>query len=650
MTASAPAAAWFTRMYHEVRRNRHLVLHGNIDDLVLWGDEYRPLAAVLPEFLTVAGYAVTTRYDLIDGLAFHDAASRSFILSRLDTAPAPPPPEPPSPDDSGRTRQLSAAERQLRTQARSSTNPAIRTPTDLLVATRSLLLQTERSCAVVIDQADLIFARGIAMDDHYQANLACLRKMITEAGYTRTRDGMPLRNIVILLANQLNVIPEWVFRNNPNVSTLDVPRPNTMERTDFLRRDLPRYWGSNELSREQLDRAATTLSNLCEGMTLLDIGSLGSTSQLTRIDANSPRRLVMRHRFGLQSDPWEQLDRQKILGAEKRIADRVIGQDVAVRAVADVLINARVGLDFVSGPDAPATRPKGVFFFVGPTGVGKTELAKAIAELVFDDESALRRFDMSEYNQDHSSERLTGAPPGYVGHENGGTLTNWILERPFSVVLFDEIEKAHPRIFDKFLQIIDDGRLTDGQGRTAHFSQSIVIFTSNLGSDTLDGVGGSATEPPEYEEIREHFEAAVTQYLSEQLGRPELLGRLGGGIVVFDVLRQEVINRIVAKFLTQLGNSATARGYELEFDQPAIQAAVSEHLAREGARLGAREIHSPLLEQWVRRPLNRWIIENEPAPGTRIRVSAGADSPPFTVGLVDPQPGSAAPDAPTSPG
>ena len=250
---------------------------------------------------------------------------------------------------------------------------------------------------------------------------------------------------------------------------------------------------------------------------------------------------------------------------------------------------------------------------------------------MFDDESALRRFDMSEFSQEHASERLTGAPPGYVGHDQGGVLTNWVQERPFSVLLFDEIEKAHPKIFDKFLQIIDDGRLTDGHGRTAYFSHSIVIFTSNQGASTLYRAYPGAVPP--YRLVRDHFEEAVNRLFTEQLGRPELFGRLGGGVVVFDILRESVIQSITNKFLGQITASAAARGYELVFDEQAIHRAVVGNLMKNGAQYGARPIRDPLLEQWIRIPLNRWIMANSPAPGSRIFVHRTSTSPPFAVQL-----------------
>jgi energy-coupling factor transporter ATP-binding protein EcfA2 len=631
---TAPAATWFARAYHEIHRGRHLVLHGNIDDLVLWEDTFQSLPKALPSFLAVAGFRVVTRYDLVDGLTFADDDSRKFVQSRVDTGTAAEPPAgPPAAGLTDRGRRVSEAERDLQARAATAARPHVRTPADLLAATRDLLVQNERAAAVVIDQADLIFGEDGANEERHQANLACLRKMITEAVPAPGSAGDAVRNIVVLVTQQLGALPNWVHRHNPHVAVIEVAPPSAAERAAFLRTAIPQFHDAAELEPEQAAQAAATLANLCEGMTILDIRALAATSRLAAIPVTTPRRLVMRHRFGLQDDPWEQMDRAKVQHAEEILARRVIGQDTAVRTASDMLVNARIGLDFVADAEAAVTRPKGVFFFVGPTGVGKTELAKAIAELVFDDENALRRFDMSEFSQEHASERLTGAPPGFVGHENGGLLTNWMLQRPFSVVLFDEIEKASPKIFDKFLQIIDDGRLTDGLGRTAHFSQSVVIFTSNLGASELPRLMSGYTPdlPPPYTEVREHFRSAVATYLTQELGRPELLGRLGSGIVVFDILRREVVARIVGKFLTQLKASATARGYELVFDQRAIERAVTTELADTGSALGARQIRSPLLEEWVRRPLNKWVIENSPAPGTRIWVHRGASSPPFVV-------------------
>jgi ATP-dependent Clp protease ATP-binding subunit ClpB len=220
-------------------------------------------------------------------------------------------------------------------------------------------------------------------------------------------------------------------------------------------------------------------------------------------------------------------ERQKILGIEARLRERVLGQDEAVRLVGQAVKRARAGL-------ADPGRPIGSFLFLGPTGVGKTELSKALAEFLFDDEHALIRLDMSEYMDKHTVARLSGAPPGYVGYEEGGQLTEAVRRRPYAVILFDEIEKAHPDVFNALLQILDDGRLTDGKGRTVNFQNAIIIMTSNLGSELIQEAGGQV-------------DAALRARILERLAaafRPEFLNRLDDTIL-FHALEREHLERIV---------------------------------------------------------------------------------------------------------
>jgi len=241
---------------------------------------------------------------------------------------------------------------------------------------------------------------------------------------------------------------------------------------------------------------------------------------------------------------------EKLIRMEEELGHRVIGQKEAVREVSDAVRRSRAG---ISDPD----RPTGSFMFLGPTGVGKTELAKALAEFLFDDQRSMIRIDMSEYSEKHSVSRLVGAPPGYVGYDEGGQLTEAVRRRPYSVVLLDEVEKAHPEVFDILLQVLDDGRLTDGQGRTVDFRNVILILTSNMGSQYLID-----TDMP-FEERKEKVMEVVRQRF-----RPEFLNRLDA-MVTFDPLDKEELSRIAGIQIEQLQKRLDDRRIQLDLDQDA---------------------------------------------------------------------------------
>ena len=283
----------------------------------------------------------------------------------------------------------------------------------------------------------------------------------------------------------------------------------------------------------------------------------------------------------------------KLLRMEEELGTRIIGQGRAVQAVADAVRRSRAG---VADPD----RPMGSFLFLGPTGVGKTELAKALAEFLFDDERAMVRIDMSEYGEKHSVARLVGAPPGYVGYEEGGQLTEVVRRRPYSVVLLDEVEKAHPEVFDILLQVLDDGRLTDGQGRTVDFRNTILILTSNLGSQYI-------ADPALSEEAKR---VAVMKVVQATF-KPEFLNRLDD-VILFDSLSTEELSRIVDLQVARLGKRLGDRRLTLQVTPGAREwLALTGFDPIYGARPLRRLIQSAIGDQLARALLSGQILDGD---------------------------------------
>ena len=293
-------------------------------------------------------------------------------------------------------------------------------------------------------------------------------------------------------------------------------------------------------------------------------------------------------------------EKQKLIRMEERIRERVIGQDEALRVVANAVRRARSGLQ-------DPNRPIGSFIFMGPTGVGKTELAKALAEFLFDDEQAMIRVDMSEYMEKHSVSRLIGAPPGYVGYEEGGFLTEAVRRRPYSVVLFDEIEKAHPEVFNALLQILDDGRMTDGQGRTVDFKNTLVIMTSNIGSQYIVEL----TEREREEMVRRVMEALRAHF------KPEFLNRIDD-IVIFHSLNRDQIKAIIDIQVGILQKRLAERHLEIELSD-----ATRELMAKEGFDpvYGARPLKR-VIQHRIQDALALKLLEGEFGEKDKIIVEA----------------------------
>jgi ATP-dependent Clp protease ATP-binding subunit ClpB len=338
---------------------------------------------------------------------------------------------------------------------------------------------------------------------------------------------------------------------------------------------------------------------------LRELKESGSVLLKEEVDADDIAEVVARW-TGIPVSRLMEGETEKLLHMEERLHERLIGQDEAVTAVSDAIRRARAGLK-------DPKRPIGSFIFLGPTGVGKTELARALAEFLFDDEAALVRIDMSEYMEKFATSRLVGAPPGYVGYEEGGQLTEAVRRRPYQVVLFDEIEKAHPDVFNVLLQLLDDGRLTDAQGRTVDFKNTVIIMTSNIGSTTLieaaDAGAGAFDEAAERVrlQLRDHF-------------RPEFLNRIDE-IIVFRPLDEEQLRQIARLLIRNVEQRLAETGVRLQVTDEALT-----HLAREGYDpvYGARPLRRAIQRE-LENPLARRILAGEFAGVDVVHVDLGPD-------------------------
>lgn len=439
-------------------------------------------------------------------------------------------------------------------------------------------------------------------------------------------------NVLILICDKLNDLPTFLYLNNPHARSIHIERPDTTDRIRFMRRTYRAFYGMETDPAEPRTELVSLFAALTEGMTHYEMSSLVRLSRKEEIPISKIQNICERFKYGITESEWDKIDKARLKKAEEFIKFHIKGQEAAVARVLDIIKRAKIGL--AAGTSHKSSRPRGVLFFAGPTGVGKTETAKALAKLLFGAEDRLIRFDMSEYSAEQADQRLLGSPPGYVGYEEGGQLTKAVKERPFSILLFDEIEKAHGSIFDKFLQILDDGRLTDGKGETVYFSECIIIFTSNLGTVTrLERFENSshALVTPEmpYAHMKEVVLKAIRDHFNFALGRPEILNRFGDNFVVFDFIRPPVDEEIVNLLLTKLAEAAKEdKKIELVIELPVQEKLIS--LARENLQHGGRGIRN-VIDAALINPLNRLLFDEEVEAGATVRlrdlIDNGEDAP-----------------------
>ncbi|MBM4245254.1 MAG: ATP-dependent Clp protease ATP-binding subunit [Deltaproteobacteria bacterium] len=464
--------------------------------------------------------------------------------------------------------------------------------------------------AVLADFASQMVVRPDALlNEEHRAFTRAL--ILSQRAQPRRAEGASaaLFNTVVWIVEKEGDLPDWLLIGNPRVRHVPVSRPDHHFRRPLARSLLRALPGADSAPPEQVAAAVEAFVDETEGMLLVDLNAIVQLARTERIELSRIRDAIRQYKVGVTEDPWARIERSKIRNGESYVKERVKGQDHAVTRVLDIVKRAATGV----GGGRRGNRPRGVAFLAGPTGVGKTELAKMLTSLLHGDESAYIRFDMSEFNAEHADQRLLGAPPGYVGYDVGGELTNAVRERPFSVILFDEIEKAHPRLFDKFLQVLDDGVLTSGRGDRVYFSEAFIIFTSNLGV-------GSVTPAMPFEEVENGIRTGIQSFFRDKLGRPELLNRIGDNIIVFDFIRDDVASEILAGMVRSLFSDVLERQrISVSLSDGAYERLREVCLA--DMSHGGRGIRNKV-ESHLVNPLARALFDRDVGPGSTVTIES----------------------------
>ncbi|GHS94835.1 chaperone [Synergistales bacterium] len=520
---------WLSSLKRQVSVKSGIILHGNVLDICYGNGRLEmPVIEVVTNALKQIGFENIIVWNQFFGA--EDVPSEVWEAAQRDVMP--------NSSSSSSGTEYSMGDDNTQTPVSSVPTVTTRANIDdfLITLYRHMVTPKRGRYAFLVDWSQYLFGNANSLTADERSQLLALSKALRDATRSKLGDA-DLDNVVIFVTPKMGNIPPALYQGNNSIGEVVIPFPGRAEREDFLKGTYDKWQlkGNPQPGTPKFG----DFVDATDGMSLRDMHQLLKMSKQQGSDLLSFEQLISLYKYGERKSPWEELDRSKLKTIAETLKKRVKGQDEAIEKVKSVIIRAFTGL---SGLQHSKTQrmPKGVLFFVGPTGVGKTELAKSLAQFLFGDEEACVRFDMSEFNHEHSDQRLVGAPPGYVGYEEGGQLTNAVKRRPFSVLLFDEIEKAHTRILDKFLQILEDGRLTDGKGETVYFSETVIIFTSNIGASEV-------VMRDDKDEVKQEFLEKVQDHFRVTAKRPELLGRIGDNIVPFNFITSTGFLKAIAK-------------------------------------------------------------------------------------------------------
>ena len=536
----------FSRLKREIGIKKCVIVDGNVGDVYLnEKKQIVDLKKYLMDMLKGMEYDDVLYWDRIDGV--DGDVSRLSVIDEVEVE--------------GDAYSFDEDEEETTSTEEDKTGSGLfKEPSEIFNIIFKNLKKPNRKIAFVLNWADYLFTTGGQLPPDERELLTLLGKAIKDKKVEYLNAEVN-ESTIILITSKLAMFPISFYQANPEVSCLTLSKPDREERERMLEKiesgfEVKLKPGETLLTCDKKNEYVDMLDDFTNR-------EIVQMARLSRKEGKMPfEQLYLLFKYGEKDNPWEKLDYKAVKDIKKILAERVVGQEEAIEKIEKVVVKAYMGLTGIH-KSSSRSAPKGVLFFVGPTGVGKTELSKALAKFLFGDEQACIRFDMSEYAQENSDQKLIGAPPGYVGYEEGGQLTNAVREKPFSIILFDEIEKAakpNPRILDIFLQILEDGRLTDSKGETVYFSESVIIFTSNLGASEVSSNGTN-------EDIAEEFIKIVKNYFDNEIKRPEILGRIGySNIVPFNFIKDKEFSIKIAKSKLRPVQKAISEKYRIDLE------------------------------------------------------------------------------------